>query len=149
MQRSRRLQAQQSGVAWRFLAGPVIFLLLVTLFPLGYALWTSLHSYYLFAPDQAEFVGLNNYRDTLIDPLFAGSLVRTLIFSGGTVAAELVLGYLLALILNHELRGFGVLRTQGAAHRLALAEVHALGHHHRRDGVLENELFLIVGLEHQ
>ena len=110
-QRPTRLQAQQSGVAWRFLAGPVIFLLLVTLFPLGYALWTSLHSYYLFAPDQAEFVGLNNYRDTLIDPLFAGSLARTLIFSGGTVAAELVLGYLLALILNHELKGFGVLRT--------------------------------------
>lgn len=110
-QRSSRAQAQQAGVAWRFLAGSLIFLLLVTIFPLFYALWTSLHSFYLFSPDQTQFVGLGNYVATLTDPLFAGSLVHTLIFSGGTVAAELVLGYILALILNHELKGFGLLRS--------------------------------------
>src|SRR5512141_3403210 len=31
---------------------------------------------------------------------------------------------------------------------MPFADVHTFGHHHRRDGVLEDELLLVIGLQH-
>ena len=99
------------AVAFKFLVGPVVFLLLITVYPLIFALWTSLHSYWLFAPDRAEFVGLNNYVALFSASLFGGSVIRTIIFAIGSLILQLCLGYGLALLLHHDRRGFGVLRV--------------------------------------
>jgi multiple sugar transport system permease protein len=78
---------------------------------LVFALWTSLRSYWLFAPDQAQFVGLDNFSALFGMSLFGGSVLRTLIFAGGSLVLQLALGYGLALLLHHERRGFGILRV--------------------------------------
>lgn len=107
----RRMRDSHDAVAFKFLVGPVVFLLLITVYPLIFALWTSLHSYWLFAPDRAEFVGLNNYVALFSSSLFGGSVIRTIIFAIGSLILQLCLGYGLALLLHHDRRGFGVLRV--------------------------------------
>jgi multiple sugar transport system permease protein len=102
---------RNSGVALKFLIGPVVFLLLITVYPLIFALWTSLRQYWLFAPERANFVGLTNYISLFKMPLFGGTVLRTLVYAGGSLMLQLVLGYGLALLLHHDRRGFGILRS--------------------------------------
>ena len=107
----KRRRDHNSAVAFRFLVGPVVFLLLITIYPMVFAVWTSLHVYWLFAPERAAFVGLGNYLSLFHAPLFGGSVLRTLAFAGGSLVLQLTLGYGLALLLHHDRRGFGTLRT--------------------------------------
>jgi multiple sugar transport system permease protein len=106
----RRRQDQDSAVAFKFLVGPVVFLLLITVYPLIFAVWTSLRSYWLFAPDRSEFVGLSNYLSLLENSQFGDSVVRTIAYATGSLVLQLSLGYALALLLQHDRPGFGVLR---------------------------------------
>jgi multiple sugar transport system permease protein len=106
----RRGKQRDSAIAFRFLAGPLVFLLLITVYPLVFAVWTSLRSYWLFAPDRTEFVGLENYLSLFNDSLFGETVIRTTIYAGGSLVLQLSLGYCLALLLSHDHWGFGVLR---------------------------------------
>ena len=100
-----------SAVALKFLVGPVALLLLITVYPLIFALSTSLRSYWLFDPDRAAFVGLDNYIALFRSSLFGASVLRTIEFAVGSLVLELGLGYGLALLLHHDRVGFGVLRV--------------------------------------
>jgi multiple sugar transport system permease protein len=100
-----------SAVALKFLVGPVALLLLITVYPLIFALSTSLRSYWLFDPDRSAFVGLDNYITLFRTSLFGASVLRTIEFAVGSLVLELGLGYGLALLLHHDRLGFGVLRV--------------------------------------
>jgi multiple sugar transport system permease protein len=100
-----------SAVALKFLVGPVALLLLITVYPLVFALSTSLRSYWLFDPNRSAFVGLDNYFALFRTSLFGASVLRTIEFAAGSLVLELGLGYGLALLLHHDRLGFGVLRV--------------------------------------
>ena len=100
-----------SAVALKFLVGPVALLLLITVYPLIFALSTSLRSYWLFDPDRSAFVGLDNYIALFRTSLFGASVLRTIEFAVGSLVLQLGLGYGLALLLHHDRLGFGVLRV--------------------------------------
>jgi multiple sugar transport system permease protein len=100
-----------SAVALKFLVGPVALLLLITVYPLIFALSTSLRSYWLFDPNRSAFVGLDNYIALFRTSLFGASVLRTIEFAAGSLVLELGLGYGLALLLHHDRLGFGVLRV--------------------------------------
>lgn len=70
-------------------------------FPLGWLGWLSLQHYGLkeLIQHQGEWVGLDNYRTILVDPLFHQVIVRTLLFTFASVALTLVLSTLIALLL--------------------------------------------------
>ena len=104
-------RGRDGAVAFWFLVGPVVLLLLITIYPLVFAAWTSLRSYWLFAPDQAQFVGLDNFSALFGTSIFGGSVLRTLVFAGGSLLLQLAIGYGLALLLHHDRRGFGILRV--------------------------------------
>ena len=88
------------------LAVPVVcFLLLVVAYPLGYALWLSVESIQFFGGYQADFVGLDNYRDVLNDAAFWNSTVVAIRFTVESVILTLLIGLGLALILNRPMRG--------------------------------------------
>jgi len=57
------------------------------------------------------YVGLENYQDLLSDPVFTGSIAITLIYTAAAVAAEMVLGLGIALLLNVDLPGIRICRT--------------------------------------
>ena len=59
----------------------------------------------------SNFIGLSGYGRLLKDSRFWTALTNTLIFTGISVALELVLGMALALIMNRSMRGIGLIRT--------------------------------------
>lgn len=92
-----------------FLLPAVVWILLFTLFPLLYALFTSFYSFRFGQRNQ--FVGLANFERLFIDQNLHSGLRVTLIFVVATVTVEMILGFLLALLLNRELRGKNILRA--------------------------------------
>jgi len=77
----------------------LIGLLLVNAGPMLHALYTSFRFHYISRPMDRRFAGLDNYIQSLVDPLFLHSLRITLEFSGVAVLLELVLGLALAMLL--------------------------------------------------
>ena len=65
-----------SGTFYAFISPWLIGTILLTLFPLGYALWISFTNWDGIAPNQ-NWIGLKNYTDALSDPRMWASLRRT------------------------------------------------------------------------
>jgi multiple sugar transport system permease protein len=89
------------------------FLVLVatTTFPLVYLLWTSVHKVELAMPWLSGFAGLDNYARMGADPRFWNSLELTLIYTGATVALQVLVGLALALLVLQIPKGQGTLRV--------------------------------------
>jgi len=72
-----------------------------------YAVASELETAYI-APN---FTGVDNFKNIMKDDRVKGSLVITLIFTVASVGLELVLGLMLALIMNKSMTGRGMIRT--------------------------------------
>ncbi len=93
------------------LAGPNIALLLVfTYRPLVESVRLSFLQWNLGAP-VARSIGLGNYAEWFASPEAMQVVRTTVIFTVATVGGALVLGLLLAVLLNQRLRGRGAVRT--------------------------------------
>jgi multiple sugar transport system permease protein len=91
-----------------FIAPAFLFLGLVIVYPLAQAFWISLHRTRGIA---STFVGLQNYARLLGDDGFWNAFRVSLAFTGLCVAAHMVLGLALALLLDSIGRGRAVLRV--------------------------------------
>ncbi|MBW8482102.1 carbohydrate ABC transporter permease [Actinomadura parmotrematis] len=92
-------------------APAVVVMLLVTAYPLVNAVYLSLFSYRLTAPDDKRFVGLGNYATALTDPLFWQDVLTTFAVTLVTVAIELVIGFGFALVMHKVVFGKRTVRT--------------------------------------
>jgi multiple sugar transport system permease protein len=88
-----------------------IVMVLVTAYPLIYAVVLSLYNYRLTDPEGRSFVGLSNYVTVLTDPVWWTDFSTTLIITVASVAVELVLGFLFAFVMYRILQGRGLVRT--------------------------------------
>jgi len=86
-------------------------MILVTAYPLGYAIVLSLFNYRLTDPGGRSFVGLSNYWVIITDPVWWNDFMTTLMITVITVAVELVLGFGFAFVMLRIIRGRGPLRT--------------------------------------
>jgi len=78
----------------------------VTIYPLISSFSISLRQWDLMRPDIGRpFVGLDNYRFILSDPIFWESVSVTLLFVFLAVTFEITLGFLIAMMLNRPFRG--------------------------------------------
>lgn len=109
--KSDRTKAQ-ARLGW-LLAGPAFFIMVAVIFyPVVQAVWDSLFSYRLTAPSEREFIGLGNYGTILTDQVFWSALGVTALVTVVTVAVELVLGFILALIMHKAIKSTrGLVRT--------------------------------------
>jgi multiple sugar transport system permease protein len=98
-------------LGWLLCAPAVTAMLLVTGYPILYALWLSLFRYDLRFPDRREFVGLANYASVLTSEVWWKALTNTLIITVGSVTFELVLGMGLALLMHRATVGRRIVRT--------------------------------------
>jgi multiple sugar transport system permease protein len=88
------------------MAAPALFaLILVILFPILFALYTSVFDFTLIHPVLDDFVGLDHYRSALGDREFRLSLATTLRFVAAVVILEFLIGFTVALMLNTVERG--------------------------------------------
>ena len=83
---------------------------LLTAFPMGYALWMSLTNFDGISP-YWHFIGLDNYRELFNDPATWQSLGRTGEFVLISVPLMMIAGLALAVMVNRPLRARGLLRT--------------------------------------
>lgn len=98
-------------LGWLLVAPATIVMLAVTAYPIGYAIWLSLHRADLRFPDDTELIGLGNYGDVLTSDLWWTDLLTTLFITVVSVAIELVIGMALAVLMHRALVGRGVVRT--------------------------------------
>lgn len=98
--------SSDSREKWWFALPGVLIIVVVLLIPIVAALGLSFFSYPLQRPDLGiRFTGLDNFSRLLSDKNFFTSLWRSVLFTLGAVAAELVLGMILALLLKGEVWG--------------------------------------------
>jgi multiple sugar transport system permease protein len=96
---------------WLLCAPAVIAMLLVTGWPIAYALYLSLQRFDLRFPDDKEFVGLSNYGEVLSSSVWWNDLFNTMFITVISVAIELTLGMIIALVMHRAIFGRGAVRT--------------------------------------
>ncbi len=102
----------EARLAWLLIAPALGIVVGIALFPLAWAVWESFHLHDLRAPWLGQpFVGLANYAEALADDRLWLALAHTLGFAAVSVALELALGLLLALVLHRVVAGRGPIRT--------------------------------------
>jgi multiple sugar transport system permease protein len=101
----------ERNLAWKLCAPSVFIMLLVTAYPIGYAIWLSLFRYDLRFPDEREFIGLRNYTDVFGSSLWWDDLITTILITAFSVAIELVLGMGLALVMHRAIFGRRTVRA--------------------------------------
>jgi len=89
----------------------LVFLVIVTQVPFLFTLYYSTQSWNLVRPGSRKFNGLGNYLDVFKDSQFRSVALNTVILIVGTVLVSVVLGLLLALLLDRSFPGRGVVRT--------------------------------------
>jgi len=92
-----------------FMISPALFLLMVLLgYPFCLAVYISITDRILGMP--GKFVGIGNYIKLIQDPLFHQTVLNSLIYTVATVSLKLLLGLVLAQLLNQEFRYRNVAR---------------------------------------
>lgn len=92
-------------------APAVIIILCVVFIPVINAIIMSFQNYDLRRPKEIGFNGLSNYKEAFMDPLFFSSLIRTILWVVCGVGFQFLFGFILALLLNKEFTGRGVVRA--------------------------------------
>lgn len=89
----------------------LIFTIIITQLPFLVTIWYSLQSWNLVRPGSQRFVGLENYATVFTDSQFRGVALNSILLTLGSVAIAMVLGLLIALLLNRAFLGRGIVRT--------------------------------------
>jgi multiple sugar transport system permease protein len=98
-------------LGWMLCAPAVAAMLLVTAYPIVYALVLSFQHLDLRFPDEGGFAGLGNYQTVLTSPLWWTDVFNTTFVTVIGVSIELVLGMGIALIMHRAIFGRGTIRT--------------------------------------
>jgi multiple sugar transport system permease protein len=102
---------EERRLGWMLCAPAVIAMLLVTAYPIIYAIVLSLQNLDLRFPDETSWAGLTNYKTVLTSSLWWTDVFNTVFITVVSVSIELVLGMLLALVMYRAIFARGVVRT--------------------------------------
>lgn len=121
------MATQETRRIGRVLAAPsIILLFLWMIVPLGMTIWFSLLRYNLLDPGNEEFIGLLNYQYFLTDPAFLAALTNTLVLVGSVLLITVVLGTLIALLMDQPFYGRTIVRLLVIAPFFVMPTVSAL-----------------------
>jgi arabinogalactan oligomer/maltooligosaccharide transport system permease protein len=88
-----------------------LVMLAVVLFPFGYNFWLAFRNMSLYHFRNPDFVGLQQFRTILTEPVFYLMLGKSLVWTSVNVLGHVTLGVLLAVLLNGPVRGKALFRT--------------------------------------
>ncbi|MBP6718606.1 MAG: sugar ABC transporter permease [Rhodoferax sp.] len=95
----------------RLLMAPAVgTLFLWMIVPLVMTLYFSLIQFNLLQPTESAFIGLENYEYFLTDPSFGAAVWNTIVLLSSVIGITVVLGTLIALLINEPLAGRGLVR---------------------------------------
>jgi len=89
----------------------LVYVILVTQVPFLLTIFYSLQNWNLLSVAPARFIGLQNYLDVLNDATIRIAIWNTIVLTVCAVAISVALGIGIAVLLNREIFGKGILRT--------------------------------------
>ena len=107
----RRSEISERRLAAYLVSPSLIVIIAVAAFPIGYAIWLSLHQYSLIHPGLSRWVGLDNFRDAITSHSFWNATKVTFIFTVISVTLELIIGLAMALLMHAAFFGRSLLRA--------------------------------------
>ncbi|HXF60272.1 MAG TPA: sugar ABC transporter permease [Caldilineaceae bacterium] len=105
----RTMSQRRTLTGYLFISPFILGFLLWFLIPAGTAVWLTFTDWNLISPPR--YVGLDNILRLGPDKLFWQSLKVTTLYTLASVPLGLVLGFILALLMNTKVRGISVFRT--------------------------------------
>jgi sorbitol/mannitol transport system permease protein len=121
----------------------LIFAIIVTQVPFLFTLFFSTQGWNALRPGSRHWVGLSNYATVLTDDRLRSALLNTVILTAGAVIFSMILGLLLAILLDRKFLGRGVVRTLLITPFLIMPVAAALLWKH---GILNPDYGLINGI---
>ncbi len=97
-------------LAYLLLLPALLVLAFVDLLPMGKGIHESFYLHNLFRPGTQPYVGAGQYRDLIHDPLFKKAFWNTWYYTVGSVATQVTLGMIAAVLLNQHIRFRGLFR---------------------------------------
>lgn len=105
------MSTQSTRLASRLMVAPSVLLLFVWMaVPLAMTLYFSFRLYRLLSPDRTGWVGFTNFKWFFNAPDFWLAMFNTLALVGGVLIITVVLGTLIALLIDQPVKGQGALR---------------------------------------
>ena len=105
-----RRRSREVITGWLTVTPALVVQVIFIYLPLAWAFYVSFHSWNMIRP--MKWVGLENYIRMFETPDFWGSLWTTVLYVLGTVVPSVILGLLIAMLLNIELfKVKGIFRT--------------------------------------
>ena len=98
------------NIKWVFTMPAVIFVALMMVAPVGYTFWLSFHEWSMSNITPPLWVAFQNYLELFQDELFIKSLKLMFYFTIVAVTMETVLGVGLAILMNQNIVGKGLLK---------------------------------------
>jgi multiple sugar transport system permease protein len=79
--------------------------------PMVYSFRISLYDWNIVKPEKSEWIGLENYARALGDPIFRRAVLNTLVYTLVTVPGQIIIGLIIAMLLNQDIRGKSFFRV--------------------------------------
>lgn len=98
-------------LGWLLMSPTVFVVALVALYPVLRTFYLSMTNARLRLNDNPEFIGLRHFQRLLTDQGFLNAIQNTVTFTVFSVFFEMVLGLIIALVINSNFKGRGLMRT--------------------------------------
>src|SRR3954447_25069840 len=108
--RRHRLAREEAVFGYALLLPGAILMIVLVGLPFLRALWLSFHRKLLGSED-APWIGLQNYASVLASETFWTAVANTFIFTIGSIGTKLLLGLVVALIINETMPLRGLWRS--------------------------------------
>lgn len=104
------MKAKRQRTAIIFLIPAVVLLLCFMIFPLGKTIFYSFTAWYNFSTEQT-FIGLDNYKELIADPVIRVALRNTVILMAGVLIFQIGFALILAIMVDGIRHCFKFFRT--------------------------------------
>ncbi|WP_446898450.1 carbohydrate ABC transporter permease [Clostridium sp. LBM24168] len=108
---ANRRDLSEKRLGYLMVAPALIVIIMIAVYPIIKTFWNSFFDMQLQNPGATRFIGIKNYVKMGTDPVIWQGLKNTFYFTFFSVIIELVLGFVLALIMNANFRYKGIVRT--------------------------------------
>ncbi len=109
--RQRSKKSDEKAFAIKMILPSTLALALIFIGPVIFTLYLSFHSWSMSAVAKPEFIGLKNYTNAFVQPLFINSLRVSFVFTFAGVALQTLLGVGIAQFINRKYRGDKLFRS--------------------------------------
>ena len=110
-QRQRSKGIPERRLAALMVSPSLLLIAIVAAYPIGYAVWLSLHEYSVRVAGLSRWAGFKNYSTALQSSEFWDAVQTTFVFTGFSVLFETLLGLAMAMAMHSAFKGQGLLRT--------------------------------------